>query len=84
MQGVYLIGMTFCCFRISSNTDKQYKGRTSFTNDPHVQTVDVPDAHQCDLFQVSFTDNELKSREKIYKKLDKTRGKKETFVFLTN
>ncbi|XP_055296566.1 uncharacterized protein LOC129565577 [Sitodiplosis mosellana] len=55
----------------STNTGKQHRNTTAYTDDPHIQTLGlVPDYHECYLFTASFTDNELNSTEIIYKQLD--------------
>lgn len=61
----------FCFFiRISSkNNRRQVVGKTSYDGDPHIQNVLVPDSQECYVFKAIFTDDELRSSRKIYKKV---------------
>ncbi|XP_031633660.1 uncharacterized protein LOC116347262 [Contarinia nasturtii] len=43
----------------SKNNGREFRGTTSYLSDPHVQTVSVPDRHECYVYQATFTDNEL-------------------------
>ncbi|XP_055296565.1 uncharacterized protein LOC129565575 [Sitodiplosis mosellana] len=56
----------------SSNNGRQYRNITSYTADPHIQTINVPDYHECFLFQATFTDEELNSSQTIHKQLDQS------------
>lgn len=50
----------FFAFRISSrNNGREHRGTTSFTSDPHVQSIAIPDRHECYVYQARFTDAEL-------------------------
>lgn len=72
----YEIDSFFPLFRISSkNNGRQYRGKSSYIDDPHVQKIIVPDRHECYLFQTIFTDDELNSSETIYKQLNESLGK---------
>lgn len=70
--------MTFSHFRISSDIENEiYRGNTLPTDDPHVQTFKLPFILEyfCYSFEVTSTDDELKSGRKIYRKLGELKSK---------
>lgn len=73
--------MYFFFIRISSkNNGREHRGTTSFTSDPHVQIVSIPDQHECFVYQATFSDPELfTSGPMIYRNVKQTLSK---YIFL--
>lgn len=60
----------------SYNTGRQHRGKTSYTDDPHIQTFNLPGFfEQCYIFQATFTDEQLNSTETMYKGVDRIMSK---------
>lgn len=71
----------FFSLRISStNNGREHRGTTSFTSDPHVQIVSIPDRHECFVYQARFTDAELTTPgPMIYRNVEETLSKSTLF-----